>query len=142
MRKRLITLGILLFIVAVSISYILSNVVNTIDSNEMKEPRRTTQNSGISSYILVFLFIVLVYLIYHAIYVEMRPRIKMRKIKGREDPMEFMEYLSEEIRKSKKDKKKQEELIDRLNNFYAYSEKSEKEKAMKIGAIRKYLKKV
>ena len=143
MRKRLVLLGVLLFIVAVSISYMLSNVVSILDSNTLRaiEENKASNQKDASTYIAAILFLVFIYLIYHIFFVELKPWFKMKKIKKREDPIEFMEYLSEEIRKNKKNKKKQNELIGRLNTFYEYSERREKEKAMKIGAIRKYLKK-
>lgn len=133
--------GILLFVVAVVISYTLSNMVNDLDSNRVREVSEGSEETlgGSSFYIVVFLFLILVYLAYRVFYVELSPWFKLRKMKKKNDPIEFMEYLSEEIRKSRKDKDKQKALIGKLNHFYSYLGKVEKEKILKIGSVRKYI---
>lgn len=141
MRKRLVIFGVLLFIIAVSISYILSNVVNTLDSNTLKEIKEKEDSSqeNFSVYFISILFLIFVYLIYHLFFVELKPWLKMRDVKRRKDPIEFMEYLSDEIEKSRKDEKRKQALIEKLNHFYSYAEKDEKEKAKSIRGIRKYI---
>jgi hypothetical protein len=155
MRKRLVFLIVLFFLVSVSISYILSSIIFNLGSNSinyqvgLSEENSSELNQSQeeqsaltkqSAYVLVFLFLILVYLIYHIIYIELAPWFKMRAMKKREDPLELVEYLIAEIKKSeRKSPSKSSVLISRLKHFYDYLPEEEKQEALKISGLKKYL---
>lgn len=152
MRKRLVVFLSLFFLVAVCISYILSSIVFNLDSNSInyQETISTTQNDVSeesstffekqSFYILLFLFIVLAYLIYHIFWVELGPWFKLRSMKKREDPLELVEYLFDELKRNeRKNPAKAAVLMERLNHFYEYLPNEEKKEAIKIRGLKKYI---
>lgn len=142
---------VLFFLISISISYILSTVIFNLDLNSINynvAPSDVSQSSSHlssdlikqSSYILIFLFLVLIYLIYHIFYIELAPWFKMRAMKQRENPVDLIEYLVDEIRKNeKKSPSTAKRLIARLNHFYEYLSIEDKKEAMAISGLRKYI---
>ena len=64
----------------------------------------------------------------------------MRAIKQREDPMDLIEFLMEEIKKSeKKSPSKTSVLVSRLKHFYEYLPEKEKKEALRISGLQKYI---
>ncbi len=148
MRKRLVLLICLVFVISISISYILSTFVFEMDSNSLSYSSDSSSNSSndvsvsnYTIYLLIILFLILVYLVYHLFYVELAPFFKIKNMKKREDPAEVVEYLFDEIKKyEKKNPSKTKILIDRLNHFYDYLPEDEKKDALNsVHGLKKYI---
>ena len=143
MRKRLVVFLVLFFLVSISISYILSTVIFNLDSNSINSAGNistSVPDNSSSSYILIFLFFALVYLIYHIFYIELAPWFKLRAMKKRENPLDLIEFLLTEIKKNeKKFPSKASALVSRLKHFYEYLSEEDKKEALKISELRKYI---